>query len=71
MSLPNMEFFQISIFVFWIELVKYIKLFKIERNGRYDINVTFISSSKDGLPKFFKFKLWYLSSFFLRLKKEE
>ena len=58
MSLPNMEFFQISIFVFWIELVKYIKLFKIERNGRYDINVTFISSPKDGLPKFFKFKLW-------------
>ena len=49
-----MEFFKKKIFFFLIKSVKYTKLFKIQGTSCYDINVTFISSSKDGLLKFVK-----------------
>ena len=49
-----MGFFQTNIFVlldqtYCKHIVKYIKLFKIQAVGCYDINVTFISSPKDSL----------------------
>ena len=54
MSVPNMEFFQIKKFVYFINFVRYKKLFKIRGTSYYDINVTLISSPKDGLLKFVK-----------------
>ena len=40
------------------------KLFKIQGTGCHNINVTFISSSKDGLLHFAKFEFRQISSFF-------
>ena len=51
---------------YWINFVKYIKVFKIHDTGCYLINIafaTFISSRKDILLKFVKLKFWYVSSF--------
>lgn len=47
--------------IYWFYWIKYINLFKIKATGCYDINVTFISSSKDGLLKFaiFEFRHVY------------
>ena len=47
MSVPNMEFFQIKTqkySIYWINFLKYIKLFKIQDTGCYDTNATFMSS---------------------------
>ena len=52
MSVPNMEFFQIICLFYWLKFVKYIKLFKIQVTSCYDVNVTFISSPKDGILEF-------------------
>ena len=43
--------------------VKYLKSFKIQGNGCYDKNVSFISSPKDDLLKFVKFEFRNVSSF--------
>ena len=48
---------------YWINFVKYIKLFKIQGAGCYDINVTFISSPKDSLLQFVNFEFRHVSSF--------
>ena len=47
-----------------MKFVKYIKLLIVYSNGCYDINVTFISSPKNGLLEFVKFELMQVSSFF-------
>ena len=41
---------------YWIKFVKYIKLFEIQGTGFYDINITFISSLKNGLLKLVNFE---------------
>ena len=38
-------------------------MFKIQGTGCYNINVTFISSEKDGLLKYVKFEFRHASSF--------
>ena len=48
------------------KLVNYIKWFKIQDNFCYNVNVTFISSPKDGLLQFIKIKFRHIPSFFLR-----
>ena len=53
-----------------MKFVKYIKLFKIQRTGCYDINVTFTSSPKDGLLKLVKFGFQHFSSFSCIWKKD-
>ena len=49
--------------LYWINFVKYIKLLKIQDTGCYNINVTFVSSPKDGLLEFVKFEFRHVSSF--------
>ena len=56
------SFKQIYLF-YWIKFVKYIKLFKIEGNDCFDIDVTVKSSPKDGLLEFIKFECQNVSSF--------
>ena len=63
MSVPNIEFFQVKKFVYWIKFVKYMKLFEIQGTSCYDINVTFIRSPKDDLLKFVKSEFRLISSF--------
>ena len=66
MSVPNVEFFQIKIqkySIYWINFLKYIKLFKIQGTGCYDTNATFMSSPKDGLQEFVEFEFWHVSNF--------
>ena len=38
----------------WIKFAKYLKLFKTQGTGCYNLNVTFILSPRDGLLKFAK-----------------
>ena len=66
MSVLNTEFFEVNTFVKYIKLniVKYIKLFKFQGTGCYDINVTFRSSPRDGLLEFVKFEFGHFSNFF-------
>ena len=45
-------------------------MFKIQDTGCYNINVTFISSQKDGLLKYIKFEFQPVSSFSCILKKK-
>ena len=49
-----MEFFLIKIL--FVKTCKLYKLFRILGTGCYNINVTFISSPKDGLLKLIKFE---------------
>ena len=65
-----MEFFQINIFILLEKCVKYIKSFKIQGTGYYDINVTFTRSPKDGLLEFIKFEFRYVYSFSCICKKD-
>lgn len=44
-----MEFSQMKFFVCFVKFVNYIKLLKIQGASCYMLNVTFISSHKDGL----------------------
>ena len=67
MSVPNMELFQIKIFVLLSIIVKfiecnYIKLFEIKGLGCYNVNVIFISSQNNGLLKYVKFGFRQASS---------
>ena len=48
---------------YWIRFINYIKLFKIRGTGCHDINVTFLSSPKDGLLKCVKCEFRHVSSF--------
>ena len=69
MSVPNMELFQTKIFILLDQILldkicKSYKLFKIQGTGCYNINITFISSSTDGLLHFVKFEFRQVSSFF-------
>ena len=64
-----MELFQVNIFILLEKYVKYIKLFKIQDTGYYDINVTFKGSRKDGLLEFIKFKFRHDYSLFCIWKK--
>ena len=70
MSVPNMEFFQIKCLFYWIKFVNYIKLFKIQGTGCYNINVTFISSQKDGLLKYVECEFRHVFSFSCIWKKD-
>ena len=54
----------------WIKFVKYVKSFKIQGTGCYDINVTFMSSPKVGLLEFIKSKFRHVSSFSPHWKEE-
>ena len=54
---------------YWLKFIKYIKLLIVQGNGCYDINVTFISSPKNGLLEFVKFEIMQVSSFFYIWKK--
>ena len=58
-----MEFFQIKIFALLDKFVNYIKLFKIQDIGCCNINVTFMSSQKDGVIECVKFEFRHVSSF--------
>ena len=49
--------------------VKYIKLFKIQGTGCYDVNVTFTWSPKDDLLQFIKFKFRHVYNFSCIWKK--
>ena len=65
-----MEFFQINIFVILDKVVKYIKSFKIEGSGCYDINVAYILSPEDGLLEL-KIRIPARFWFFLHLKRKQ
>ena len=57
MPVANMEFFQINIFVLLNKICKILGLLKIQGTGCYNIDVTLISSLKDGLLKFVKIQI--------------
>ena len=65
-----MELFQVNIFILLEKYVKYVKLFKIQCTGYYDINVTFKGSPKDGLLEFIKFKFRHDYCLFCIWKKD-
>ena len=66
MSVSNMEFFQVKIFVLLNKICKLfvnIKLFKIQSTSFFNINVAFILFQKDSLLKYVKFWFQHVSSF--------